>query len=125
MGRVDLFHSRRANYVRVEYWVRDEQNAVGTPSQWIYANLPSGTFHARPISAKSTQMDAVNGVWAVDGSRMTLVTDDEIEDVSRGTLLRFWNELWIVEAVQRSLHRKESEFAKHPDWEYTLSARRG
>ena len=125
MGRVDLFHSRRANYDRCEYWIRDERNASGTPSQWVLNNVPSGHFWAKPVSVKSSQMNVVNGVWALDDHRMALETDDDIDDISRGSVVRFGGELWLVESTQREIHHKESEFSRHLDYRYVLNLTRG
>ena len=123
-GRVDLFHSRRTYYCRCEYWVRDERNQSGSPSEWVRYNQPSGRFHAKPVSPKSSQMDVINGVWALDDSHVTLETDDHIDDIARGSLVRYADELWIVESVQKHLHLKESEFSRKQDYRYTVSITR-
>ena len=125
MGRVDLFHSRRASYSKCPYWVRDERNQSGSPSQWVTYNEPTGFFYAKPISSKSSQMNVVNGVWAHDDNRITIESDDEIHDIARGSLVEFGEQLWLVESVQRQPHWKESEFCKHQDYKYTISLVRG
>ena len=125
MGRVDLFHSRRTNYHKCEYYIRDERDSKGSPSQWVTYNQPSGSFYAKPISVKSTQMNVVNGTWNLDNNYITLETDDDIDDISRGSVVRFDEKLWIVESVQREIHNKESEFCKHIDYKYVLALRKG
>ncbi len=125
MGRVDLFHSRRTNYHKCEYWVRDKRAASGTPSQWVLYNQSSGTFYAKPLSVKSTQMNVVNGVWALDNNHITLETDDDVIDIDRGCIVKFDEQLWLVEAVQREIHNKESEFCKHIDYKYIISLTKG
>ena len=124
-GRVDLFHSRRANYERCDFWLRDERNRTGTPSEWIRFNKPAGSFYARPVNPKSQSMDVVNGVWALDGERVAIETDDDVEDLCRGCWVRYQGQIWIVESVQRTQHHKESEFAWRPDWRYTVSMAKG
>lgn len=124
MGTVDLFHSRRSNYLICEYWVRDERDAVGSPSQWITYNRPSGTFHAKPVSPKSGQMQVVNGVWALDADRRTIETDDHVDDIARGCIVRCSGELWLVESVQREPHLRQSEFSKKEDFKYVISMTR-
>lgn len=125
MGRVDLFHSRRSNYHRCEYWIRDERDAIGTPEEWILYNQRAGVFYARPVSAKNSQMNVVNGVWVFDNKHITIETDDEIQDITRGSLVKYDDELWLVESVQFEEHRKESEFSKHTDYKYYISMVRG
>lgn len=125
MGRVDLFHSRRTNYHKCEYWIRDKRTASGTPSQWVLYNQSSGFFYAKPLSVKSTQMNVVNGVWALDNNHITLETDDDVIDIDRGCIVKFDEQLWLVEAVQREIHNKESEFCKHIDYKYIISLTKG
>ena len=124
VGRVDLFHSRRVNYPKCPYWVRDERDASGPPSQWVLHNQPSGYFYAKPVSAKSSQMNVVNGVWAVDDSRVAIETDDDVVDIARGSIVEYAEELWLVESVQKQVHWKESEFCKHQDYKYTISLKK-
>lgn len=125
MGRIDLFHSRRSNYNRCEYWNRDERNKSGSPSQWVLMNQPSGSFYAKPLSVKSTQISVINGTWSTDSNHTTLETDDEISDISRGSVVKFDEQLWLVEAVQREIHNKESEFSKHIDYKYIIALTKG
>lgn len=125
MGNIDLFHSRRTNYTPCKYWVRDERDSVGTPQEWILQNQPSGRFYAKELAPVSTQMDVVSGVWALDKNRVVLETDDDVDDIDRGCLIEYNGELWLVESVQRTRHRKESEFRKHPDYKYTINVVRG
>lgn len=125
MGRIDLFHSRRTNYIPCDYWIRDERDSTGSPSQWILYNQPSGKFYARPVSVKSNQMNVINGVWALDKNMVTIETDDDITDINRGCIIKYDEQLWLVESVQREIHLKESEFSKHTDYKYTIAMTRG
>lgn len=125
MGRIDLFHSRRTKYHYCEYWVRDERDRSGTPSQWVNMNVVSGGFYAKTASPKSTQMNVINGVWANDNHFVTLETDDDIDDISKGTIVKFNDQLWLVEGVQREEHLKESQFSNHIHYKYYVSLRKG
>ena len=123
-GRVDLFHSRRSNFAECLYWIRDERDSIGTPEQWILNKVASGKFYAKPIQTKSSSMQNVNGVWALDENHATIETDDHIDDICRGSLVRYNNTLWMVENIQKSVHIKESQFAKYEDYKFVLSLRR-
>lgn len=125
MGRVDLFHSRRTNYFKCRYWIRNESDLVGDASKYIYNNSPSGSFYAKPISAKSNQINVVSGVWALDSEHITLETDDDITEIRRGCIVEYNNEIWVVDSNQYNTHLKESEFCKHPDYKYILSLSKG
>lgn len=125
MGRVDLFHSRRTNYNRCEYWIRDERNKSGSPSQWVLYNQSSGIFYAKPLTPKSTQANVVNGTWMLDSNHIVLETDDDVTDIDRGSIVKYDEGLWLVESVQREIHNKESEFSKHTDYKYIISLTKG
>lgn len=124
MGNIDLFHSRRTNYHKCIYWVRDERNAVGSPRNWVLENQPSSNFYAKTISVKSNQMNIINGVWAVDKDYITLETDDTVDDINRGCLVNFNEELWLVENVQRQPHNKQAEFSRKIDYKTILTLTR-
>ena len=125
MGRIDLFHSRRTNYFKCEFWVRDERTRTGDASKYVYENKSSGWFYARPITSKSNQVNTVNGVWFLDRDHIALETDDEIQDLKQGCIVKYDEALWLVEMVQCEIHLKESEFSKHTDYKTTISLTRG
>ena len=125
MGRVDLFHSRRTNYLDCKYWVRDERDSRGNPSQWVLMNQPSGIFHAKLVSPFSNQRNITAGVWSTDSNHVTLETDDEVSDIKSGCIVEFDSQLWLVESVQGQIHNKESEFSKHLDYKYFIALKKG
>ena len=70
-------------------------------------------------------MNTINGIWANDNHHITLETDDDIDDICRGSIVKFDDELWIAEGVQREEHLKESQFSKHIHWKYYIALKRG
>ena len=124
MGRVDLFHSRRTGYVDCKFWIRDERAQSGTPAQWVLYNQPSGTFHAKPVSSKTNQINTLNNAYALDMNYITIETDDDVSDITRGCIIKYCEELYIVESVQSDPHLKELEFSKHPDYKTVITIRR-
>lgn len=125
MGRIDLFHSRRTNYFRCEFWIRDEKTSTGNAAKWVLENKSSGVFYAKPVSVKSNQMNTINGVWALDRDNIAIETDDEVQELKRGCIVKYDDELWLVESVQCEIHLKESEFSKHTDYKTTIAMTRG
>ena len=125
MGNVDLFHSRRDNFLRCEYWIRDERSASGTPAQWVLYKQSNGVFYAKPLTVKSNRMQVINGVWALDDNNITLETDDDVREIKRGCIVKFDEMLWLVTDVQYSIHTKETEFNKKIIYKYIVSLTRG
>lgn len=125
MGNVDLFHSRRTNHHKCDYWVRDERTASGTPEEWVYKNAKTGSFWAKIIETENNQMNVINGMWALDSNNLTLETTDDVYDLKRGSLVRFDDNLWLVGNVQRKPYNKESEFSKKITYRYFIPITRG
>lgn len=123
MGTVDLFHSRRTAYAVCEYWIRDERNRI-SPSEWILNHSSSGTFFAREVSPKNNQMNQAGNVFAFDRDTVTLQCDDDIKDITRGSIVKYNGEIWMVDNVQASIHRKESQFNVEIDYNYIVSLRK-
>lgn len=124
MGTVDIYHSRRTNYEECIYWIRDERNSRGPASEWILKNEPSGAFLAKEASPKNRKMMQSANVFAYDRDDITLECDDDIHFITRGSIIQYDDEIWIVDAVQRITHRKESEFDKEKHYKYIINMRK-
>ena len=123
-GTIDIYHSRRANYEECEYWARNESERIGDASQWILNKAPSGMFYAREISAKENRLAQLGNVFAFDENHIALETDDDIHFIRRGCIVRYNEEIWMVENVQSRVHRKESQFDKEKHYKYYINLRR-
>lgn len=124
MGRVDLNHSRRTNYAECIYWIRDENDAIANASKWVLENQPAGDFYAKSVSPKTMQELPLQGTWMFDKNSITLETDDDISDITRGSIVKYNNKLWFVVDVQGEVHEKESAFSEEIDYKYFLLLRR-
>ena len=123
MGTRDIFHTRRTYYAECEYWIRDERTSIGTAEEWILKNKSNGTFYAREVSSRYNQMHQVANVYAFDDNTISIETDDDISEISRGCIVRYDGELWMVNSVSKSIHRKESEFNREMDYKYVVQMR--
>ena len=124
MGTVDIYHSRRTCYIECTYWIRDERSSVGDINQWILKNTPSGLFLAKEISPYSNQMNQTSGVYAYDRNSITLESDDDLEEIVRGSIVLYNGKTWMVNDVQKLVHRKETEFNVDLDYKYIINIRR-
>lgn len=122
---IDLFHSREVNRQRCRYWIRDERDRTGSPQEWVLYNQSAGIFYAKPVSARNNQMNGINGVWSHDVNSVTIETDDHVDNLSRGCLIEYIGELWLVESVQSVPHLAESEMPKKPHFKTIISMTRG
>lgn len=124
MGNIDIYHSRRTNYEECFYWIRDERTSVGDLNQWILKNKHNGVFYAREVSPEYNQANPQANVFMLDKNMITLETDDDIDDISRGCVVLYNGKPWMVDNVQRKLHLKESQFDSEKHYTVIVSIRR-
>lgn len=124
MGNVDIYHSRRSNYAECIYWIRDERVSVGDLNQWIMKNKSNGLFYAREVSPEYNQQNPQANVFMFDKNTVTLETDDDVDELKRGCVVLYNGHPWIVDNVQRKLHRKESQFDIEQHYKTIVSIRR-
>ena len=124
MGNIDIYHSRRTNYAECVYWVRDERTSVGDLNQWILKNKSNGVFYAREVSPQYNQQNQQANAFMFDRNVITLQTDDDVDELTRGCVVLYQGHPWMVDTVQRLLHRKESEFDVEQHYKTIISMRR-
>lgn len=124
MGTVDIYHSRRTCYAECKYWIREEGKSFGNANEWILKNVPSGSFLAKEISPNYNRMNQSGGVFAFDKNVVTLESDDDLHEISRGCLVLYNGHCWMVDDCQRVIHRKETEFNIENDYKYIVNIRR-
>lgn len=124
MGNIDIFHSRRNKYEECFYWIRDERVSVGDLNQWILKNKSNGMFYAREVNSLYNQANPQANVIMFDKDVIALETEDDVDEISRGCVVLYNGKPWIVDAVQKELHRKESEFDIEKHYKYIINIRR-
>lgn len=104
---IDIYHSRRTHFRKCSYWLPVQTNEI---DKWILENKPEGSFYASEVNMKTNQGNQINNVIMYDRNMVTLVTNDEVDNISRGCIVLYLNHSWLVENVQRETHIQESEF---------------
>ena len=121
---VNIYHSRRTNYRKCIYWIRDERDSVANASKWIANKKPAGSFYAKPISNKTTMNNQVSGIMLFDRNTITLETDDDIDNIQLNSIVKYNNVVWILENIQAIPHKKEMAFSTRIHYKYVLTIRR-
>ena len=124
MGNIDIYHSRRTNYAECRYWIREENIRISDLNQWIMQNKPQGLFYAKEVNGMFNQANPQANAIMFDKNTITLQTDDDVEDIERGCVILYQGHPWIVDNVQKILHRKESEFDIEEHYRYLINIRR-
>lgn len=108
-GSIDLWGSRRVNFERCEWYGRDEK-ATKDLSKIVYKSKPNAVFYAKETSAESRQKQELGGLFLGDESTMQIVTNDDVEGIKGGDLVKFRGMMWHVTSTQMTETHKQSQF---------------
>ena len=122
-GTVDLFHSRRTYFAECAYWIVNDK--ISDVNEYVYKNQPTGTFYAKEISPQMNRENPQANKAMFDGNSITLQCDDDLTELRRSCLVKYNEEIWFVQDVQKVIHRKESQFNREIDYKYIISLRKG
>lgn len=120
---IDIYHSRRGHFRYCQYWNRDESKEINDYTKWILSTFPNGSFYAKEVTSKTNQGNQINNIVMFDKNTITLVTNDKVSDIKRGSVVSYLNHAWLVENVQFETHLKESEFSTEEYTTYITIAR--
>lgn len=106
----DIYHSARGKYKLCEYFIRNEDEAVGDLSVYVLKNRASGIFYAIEVNNKALNRGEINNVFSYDENYITIETNDNVEGLKNGCVVKYNGHAWNVLNVQQTLHHKEAEF---------------
>lgn len=124
MGTVDLWHSRRTYFAECKYWIRDQRESIANINQWVLQHTPSGTFYAKEVSPHYNQFNQVGNGFVFNRDGITLESDEDLQDITVGSIVLYNGKAWWVDNIQKEIHRKESEFNVDIDYKYIITIRR-
>lgn len=104
-GRVDIYHSRRTMFNRCVYWNVSGQRAA---EDIVMDTEPSGIFYAKEISPNANRPQEIMNIFMFDDNTITLLTEDNVSDMKKNSIVRYAGQLWRVTNISRSIHLKES-----------------
>lgn len=106
---IDIYHSRRINYNRCIYWVRDE-DGIGDEDELIYKKKPAGIFYATESNAETNSANMLAGVFMTEQYDVLLESSDWLDVLCKDCIVKYNGELWRVNEVQKKPYKKESQF---------------
>lgn len=110
MSRVNLRHSRRNMHNYCPFWVRDE-SGVGNSEEYAYKNQPNGYFYAKETEAENDNNNVLFGAFMADSHRVMLESVDNINDLTENSIVKYKNNYWRVESLQKRIILKETQFS--------------
>lgn len=108
-GSFDLWGSRRINFEYCEWYERDEK-ATKDLSKLVYNKAPSAVFYAKETSSESRQKQELGGLFLGDESTIQIVTQDDVEGIKGGDLVKFRGQMWHVTGTQSTEVHKQGQF---------------
>ena len=121
---IDIYHSRRTDYELCYYWIREEKSNLTDLSQWILKNKYSGMFYAKEENSLSNQENPIANTIMFDKNIISLSTEDDVDDLTRGCIILYDGKAWMVDNVQRIIHHKESQFSVEKHYKTIINIRR-
>lgn len=104
---VDIYHSRRTHFRECKYWLPDNKQ---NRDVIVLTREPAGIFYAKESNAISSGFNPLANVFAVDRNTVMLETNDDVEDMVKGSIVLYLDKSWTVDTIQRQIHNKEVEF---------------
>lgn len=123
MSRVNLRHSRRNMHNYCPFWLRDERG-VGNAEEYIYNRVPSGFFYAKETEAESDNNTVLFGSFMADSHRVMLESVDDLNDLTENAIVKYKNEIWRVESLQKRMIIKETQFSSIPSYHWYIQLMR-
>ena len=117
---IDIYHSRRTKYESVPYYIDAPSRDL---DKWVLANKPKGYIYCQPVDNRQLMANQVNNAMMFDKDTLVLLTSDECDELSRGSVLLYHGHPFIVDNLRKELHLKESQFG-HDHYDTYIYIRR-
>lgn len=119
----DIYQSIKGYNYTCFYWKRNTTQPMDN-EEIVHNQQPSGIFHAKIITSKSSDKNDLVGVFRVDVEGMTIETRD-IVDLKKDDLIQFDNQIWLVGRVNTDPIQKNAEFGRYVSNKTTIEINRG
>ena len=118
---IDIYHSRRLNFQKCYYWAKDSKE---TREDLVHQVAPSGSFYANEVSNLSKSFNPIHNAIMFERGTINLQTDDIVDDLKQGCIVKYRDEYWFVVDIQYEIHKKESQFEKNMPSTKVISLRK-
>lgn len=116
---INIYHSRRINYNRCIYWERDE-SGIGNEENLIYEKKPAGIFYATESNAETNSTNMLAGVFMTEQYDILLESTDWLDGLHKDCLVKYNDQLWRVNEVQKKPYKKESAFRNKKTYKWFI-----
>lgn len=110
MGNVNIFTSRRTNFIECEYWLvsKDEINKDKT----ILTNekKSDGFFYAKIENYIENTSSVIAQTFLFDSTSLSISTNDTVEDFKRNCIVKCLGVIWRVDSCHKQPIRANYQF---------------
>ena len=104
---IDIYHTRRTNNRVCKYWLPNDKI---NRDKIILSEIPQGIFYAEEVNVLANNSNPIVNVFAANKDTITLKTNDDVKDLKRMSIVLYLGKSWVVNDVQREIHKKETQF---------------
>ena len=105
---IDIYHSRRTNFVKCYYYKRD--NNINDLAKYVLLAKPEGHFYAKLYSPNTRQNQDIANTFRFSENSLTIITEDDVKDLVENSVVLYNGKAYVVVTVQREIHLRESQF---------------
>ena len=105
---IDIYHSRRTNFKKCYYYVRDEK--INDLAKFVLMKQPEGHFYAKPYTPNSRQNQDLANTFRMSENQLTIETSDDVVDLKENNVVLYDGKPFVVVGIQRKECLKESQY---------------
>ena len=102
-GGVNIFTSRRTNFLDCEYWLVSKDDLQKDKSILTHEKAPEGTFYARIENSVEDSSSVIAQTFLFDSSTLSISTTDCVPGLKRNCLIKIDKipGIWRVESANQ------------------------
>lgn len=129
---VDLYQSRRTNFVKCRYWIAKDteafkdlgMDAIRSDDGYKISQYCDGMFMAKERTAEDNSKKIIENVYMYNVTNIQLETADNISCLTQDSIVEYNGLYWRVTNVQREKVKKQGQYLRKPSYKYYLSLTR-
>lgn len=119
---IDLYKGHRTEFLLCEFWSVVGDGLV-PPDQICYATKPTGTFFAKEVTPYVSENQDIDNSFLAEQKTVTLETKDNICKVNRNDIVKFNEENYRVDRIQKIPVKKHRQYMIKPSHTYYITLR--
>lgn len=123
-GTVDLFTSRRTNFIECKYWLISKEDMGKNKEDLTHNKMYDGTFDAKFENQIENTMSVIGQTFMFDSNTVSISTLDDISDLKKNCLVEFYNLVWRVNDVTRAPIKSDFQMSNEIRFKYYMELRR-